>query len=154
VLEDLQSLNGVSDAMDLLFESPIPGTLNDFSLEANQALPSHVERPMWNTKAPYTTCKCCRLVNISNEILGQCSKMQLRNTANQRLRDADIPIRAILHGWNAVTKKYSLDPLWAALRHADEIIFSKCAATERLVVLHILCLILRVSMPCSQNSKV
>lgn len=90
---------------------------------------------------------CCRTILLSNELLAQCSKLQLANTSNQRIRDADIPIRAVLHGWNAVTERYALDPVWQTLRHADNAMFSKCfSSTERLVCLRIVCLKLRVCL--------
>lgn len=90
---------------------------------------------------------CCRSILFSNELLAQCSKLQLHNTTNQRIRDADIPIRAVLHGWNAVTERYALDPVWQTLRHADNAMFSKCfSLTERLVCLRGVSLKLRVSV--------
>lgn len=91
---------------------------------------------------------CCRTILLSNELLAQCSKLQLQNTSNQRIRDADIPIRAVLHGWNAVTERYALDPVWQTLRHADNAMFSKCfSLAERLVCLRVVSLKLRVSLP-------
>lgn len=88
--------------------------------------------------------QCSKIVNFTNDILGTCAKLHARSNSFQHDRDADIPIRAILHGWQAVTKKYALDPLWATLRHADEMIWSRCRPTERLVVLRLLNLMLRV----------
>lgn len=65
--------------------------------------------------------------------------------SNQKARDADIPIRAILHGWDAVTSIYTLDPIWTILRAVDEAAFSVyCGATERLAVLWVVSLLLRV----------
>jgi hypothetical protein len=91
---------------------------------------------------------CCRTILLSNELLAQCSKLQLQNTSNQKVRDADIPIRAVLHGWNAVTERYALDPVWQTLRHADNAMFSKCfSSTERLVCLRLVALKLRVCFP-------
>ena len=92
--------------------------------------------------------QCCyKTILLSNELLAQCSKLQLQNTSNQRIRDADIPIRAVLHGWNAVTERYALDPVWQTLRHADNAMFSQCVTPmERLVCLRVVCLKLRVCL--------
>lgn len=90
---------------------------------------------------------CCRQILLSNEMLAQCSRLNLRSTANQRTRDEDIAIRAVIHGWNAVTERYALDPVWQTLRHADAAMFSKCfSLTERLVCLRGVCLKLRVCL--------
>ena len=80
--------------------------------------------PQWGTGgqcSPVTQCKCSKIKNFTSQLLSQCSNLPLQPTANQNLRDADIPIRAVLHGWHAVTRKYLLDPLWSMLRHADEV---------------------------------
>ena len=88
---------------------------------------------------------CCRQILLTNELLAQCSKLQLQNTVNQRTRDEDIAIRAVIHGWNAVTERYALDPVWQTLRHADAAMFVKCfSLTERLVCMRGVCLKLRV----------
>lgn len=135
-------------AMDVTFEPSTPAfphsCHHQHAIDPEQMFPSILEQPLWSNPVPYTTCNCSKMVNYTKEILGQCSKLQLRGTANQKVRDADIPIRAVLHGWTAVTEKYSLDPLWTALRHADELVFSKCAPMERLVVLRNLTKMLRV----------
>jgi len=69
-------------------------------------------------------CRCSTIKNFTSQLLSQCSKLPLQPAANQNLRDADIAIRAVLHGWHAVTRKYLLDPLWSMLRHADEVWYS------------------------------
>jgi hypothetical protein len=98
----------------------------------------------WQTNS--SEC-CCRQILLSNELLAQCSKLQLQDTANQRTRDEDIAIRAVIHGWNAVTERYALDPVWQTLRHADAAMFTKCfSLTERLVCLRGVYLKLRVCL--------
>lgn len=135
------------DALSLLLSSrstqPLytPFTLPSLPPSLSIPLP-----PLWTNHAPPTSCRCCKMVNFTTEILTTCSSLQLHNTANQRARDADIPIRAILHGWNAVTRRYSLDPIWASLRHADEVLLRACGEAERLVVLRNLCVMLRVCL--------
>jgi hypothetical protein len=101
-----------------------------------------------NSEWRSTSAHCCdQSILLYNELLAQCSKLQLKDTANQKVRDADIAIRAVLHGWNAVTERYALDPVWQTLRHADNAMFSKCfSPTERLVCLRGVALKLRVSL--------
>ena len=95
-----------------------------------------------------SVAQCCsKTIMLSNELLAQCSKLQLQNSSNQEARDADIAVRAILHGWNAVTERYALDPVWQTLRHADTAMFRKCASpTERFVCMRVVLLKLRVSL--------
>lgn len=120
-------------------------TFNIPSAESLLHIASLFEQSEW--QANMAQC-CCRTILLSNELLAQCSKLQLRNTSNQKIRDADIPIRAVLHGWNAVTERYALDPVWQTLRHADNAMFSKCfSLTERLICLRVVSLKLRVSLP-------
>jgi hypothetical protein len=100
-----------------------------------------LQQPAWAS----TGCQCAKTFRFSNQILGQCSRLKLQTSPTHQVRDADIAIRAVLNGWNAVTKKYALDPLWAILRHADEAIFGRCDAIERLAVLRVMILMIRVS---------
>lgn len=103
-------------------------------------------QPRYNIQAAgaQKECQCCGSIRFTNEILQRCSKMQLRGTVNQRARDADIAIRAVLHGWEAVTQKYLLDPVWAVLRLVDQAVFSTCGRTERLALMRLMILMLRV----------
>lgn len=149
---DICSQNWVPDGMTLdgqVFGSrPAIGKTRDytFCIPTARALlntSSFLPQPWQATTAP---C-CCKIVLMSNELLRQCSRLRLQNTLNQKARDADIAIRAVLHGWNAVTEKYALDPVWATLRQADEALFCKCfSSTERLVCLRIVNLKLRVRL--------
>lgn len=85
-----------------------------------------LDQPLWGPRdlcTQVTQCRCSKIKNFTSQLLSQCSNLQIQTTANQNLRDADIPIRAVLHGWHAVTRKYLLDPMWSMLRHADEVCF-------------------------------
>lgn len=99
-------------------------------------------------------CQCCGSIRFTDEILQRCSKMQLRNTnsGTQKSRDADIAIRAVLHGWEAVTQKYLLDPVWAVLRLVDQAVFINCARVERLAILRLMILMLRVGIFCEHRA--
>jgi hypothetical protein len=101
-------------------------------------------QPRFQIHSAQKECQCCGSIRFTNEILQRCSKMQLRGAPNQRSRDADIAIRAVLHGWEAVTQKYLLDPVWAVLRLVDQAVFSNCGRTERLAIIRLMILMLRV----------
>jgi hypothetical protein len=97
--------------------------------------------PSWTQ----TGCACAKRHHFANQILSQPSKLRLQNSSHHPVRDADIAIRAIAHGWKAVTEKYALDPLWATVRHADEGIFNHCTPAARLAIVRLLILLFRVS---------
>jgi len=105
---------------------------------------SILNQPRFHPTPGEKQCDCCGSIRFTNELLSRCSKMQLRNTANQRMRDADIAIRAVLHGWEAVTQKYLLDPVWAVLRLVDQAVFQVLGKNERLALIRLMILMLRV----------
>ncbi|OAP56254.1 hypothetical protein AYL99_09433 [Fonsecaea erecta] len=47
----------------------------------------------------------------------------------------DVPIRAMIEGWDAVAKRAPLHPSWKILRRIDETLFAMCPNTERLAIL-------------------
>lgn len=47
----------------------------------------------------------------------------------------DVPVRALLEGWDAVARRGPLHPSWQILRRIDETLFSMCPNTERLAIL-------------------
>lgn len=47
----------------------------------------------------------------------------------------DVPVRAMLEGWDAVAQRAPLHPSWQILRRIDETLFSMCSNTERLAIL-------------------
>lgn len=55
----------------------------------------------------------------------------------------DIPVRAILHGWDAIEKHGKLPPLWRRMREVDKLVYINCKYTERLAVMCIIHLLLR-----------
>ncbi|KIW34978.1 uncharacterized protein PV07_01707 [Cladophialophora immunda] len=52
--------------------------------------------------------------------------------------DGDIPISAVLRGWDAVETRRPLDPGWKVLREIDQNLFIGCGIAERLAVLRIM----------------
>jgi hypothetical protein len=47
----------------------------------------------------------------------------------------DVPVRAVLEGWDAVTNRGPLHPSWHILRRIDQTLFRTCPKTERLAIL-------------------
>jgi len=47
----------------------------------------------------------------------------------------DVPVRAVLEGWDAVAKRGPLHPSWEILRRIDQTLFRSCPQTERLAIL-------------------
>lgn len=58
--------------------------------------------------------------------------------------DADIAIRAVLNGWNSVGQTNSLDDGWESISMVDQHAFLSCGLIERLAILHVMRLKLRV----------
>jgi len=54
----------------------------------------------------------------------------------------DIPVRAIVEGWDAVEKRGHMHPVWRLLRGIDQIIFVSCDKRERYAVLRTMSLLL------------
>ncbi|KAF9891609.1 hypothetical protein FE257_003620 [Aspergillus nanangensis] len=89
-------------------------------------------------------CDCCKSLLYLNNLFGGCVQMSLPLVGDQRTRDIDIPIRAILHGWDTVCHLYPLDAVWSILRAADEAIWrSRCGEIERLAILRVVSSMLR-----------
>lgn len=67
----------------------------------------------------------------------------------------DIPIRAILEGWDTVERAQELPPLWKRLRRIDQLQFSSCGRMERLAILRLMHRLLRyqVEPTADQFSK-
>lgn len=90
-----------------------------------------------------------RLFMYLNELIERCSTIGPRVAPDQTSRDADIPIRAVLEGWDAVGRRYALDPVWGMLRAADESIWRKlCGESERLAILRVVSAMFRVGSHC------
>lgn len=99
---------------------------------------------------PKQSCDCCP----ANHTPGQqpnlwryaCEALSVRQrlpSEIMKFEDAyaeDIPVRAILEGWDAVETLYggTLPPLWQKLRSIDEIVFHGMAIKERLACLRVM----------------
>ncbi|KAL3456843.1 hypothetical protein BJX64DRAFT_269897 [Aspergillus heterothallicus] len=126
-------------------QTPFNSTLHSFPLD----IPMPIQSVVHSTEAP---CDCCKQLLYMNEMLGRFALSCARTMSDQGLRDADIAIRAVLHGWDAVTHLYPLDPIWNMLRAADEGLWHTCGTLERLSTIRVVNLMLRyLSDPSEQN---
>lgn len=66
--------------------------------------------------------------------------------------DADIAIRAVLNGWNSVRQTDALDDGWESISKVDQHAFISCGLIERLAILHVMRLKLRVCIAPLLNS--
>lgn len=55
----------------------------------------------------------------------------------------DIPIRAIIHGWDSIGERWELPPFWQIIRQLDENLFFLFGPVERLGVFRIVHLLMR-----------
>ncbi|CEI70927.1 hypothetical protein FVEN_g9697 [Fusarium venenatum] len=72
-----------------------------------------------------------------NEVLVKPTKLSAVDIAIEEYNAEDMPVRAILEGWDSVERAGKMTPTWRKLRKADELCFSNCANTERLAAMRI-----------------
>ncbi|KAK1979041.1 hypothetical protein LZ30DRAFT_597771 [Colletotrichum cereale] len=78
-----------------------------------------------------------------NQILAKGCHASKETRVAEDADDEDVPVRALLEGWDAVAKSRPLSKLWKKLRRVDELMFMSCPLTERLAVLRIMHLLLK-----------
>ncbi|KAL4876872.1 hypothetical protein BJY04DRAFT_199374 [Aspergillus karnatakaensis] len=124
---------------------PFNSTLHTFPMD----MPMPIQAVVHSTEPP---CDCCKQLLYMNEMLGRFALSCTRTMADQRIRDSDIAIRAVVQGWDAVGHLYPLDPVWNMLRTADEAVWRTCGAVERVAVLRVVSLMLRYLSDPSENN--
>ncbi|KAK5094059.1 hypothetical protein LTR70_005501 [Exophiala xenobiotica] len=66
----------------------------------------------------------------------------------------DVPVRAIVEGWDAAEKDGHMHPAWRLLRGIDQIIFSSCEPRERLAIVTVMGLLLQAHLnPTTEQHK-
>lgn len=80
------------------------------------------------------------LWRFANETLSERVECSARIDHREDELEDDIPIRAVLEGWDAAQRRAGEDlPLsWRKLRRIDETLFSSCGKTERLAILRMM----------------
>ncbi|KAJ0138921.1 Cytochrome P450 monooxygenase AKT7 [Fusarium oxysporum f. sp. albedinis] len=72
-----------------------------------------------------------------NEVLVKPTKLSAEEIAIEEYNSEDMPVRAILEGWDSIERAGKMTPTWRKLRKADELCFTNCADTERLAAMRI-----------------
>ncbi|OHW96992.1 bZIP transcription factor [Colletotrichum incanum] len=78
-----------------------------------------------------------------NQVLAKKCHISKEAHVAEDASDEDIPVRALLEGWDAVAKSRPLSKLWKKLRRVDELCFQSCPPTERLAILRTMHLLLQ-----------
>ncbi|KAF6823240.1 bZIP transcription protein [Colletotrichum plurivorum] len=92
------------------------------------------------------TGPAARRVNVwraVNSVLAKRPRLPAGTHLPEDGSDEDIPVRALLEGWDAVARSRPLSRLWKKLRRVDELCFSTCPPTERLAILRTMHLLLQ-----------
>lgn len=147
-------LDGSSDETPLVLNGDFvhdgsPGSDEEPILDSNLASPEVLDPDPIYPK-PEQSCDCCPGDHIPGQTPNlwryACEALSVRQrlpTAIMKFEDAyaeDIPVRAILEGWDAVETFYggTLPPLWQKLRSIDEIVFHGMEIKERLACLRVM----------------
>ncbi|KAF5602381.1 uncharacterized protein FSUBG_7688 [Fusarium subglutinans] len=72
-----------------------------------------------------------------NEVLVKPTKLSAEELAIEEYNAEDIPVRALIEGWDSIERAGKMTPTWRKLRRADELCFTNCADTERLAAMRI-----------------
>lgn len=117
-----------------------------------QSEPSRNDVP---TQIHNDACECCRNGALSgpgtpksswrfaNDTLMTNFKRLSPILPEEDLLSEDIPVRAVLEGWDSVAAQMELPASWKIMRRIDEQMFSKAGAKERLACLKMLHLMLQ-----------
>ncbi|KAF5532177.1 hypothetical protein FMEXI_12574 [Fusarium mexicanum] len=72
-----------------------------------------------------------------NEVLVKPTKLSADEIAIEEYNAEDIPVRAMVEGWDSIERAGKMTPTWRKLRRADELCFANCADTERLAAMRL-----------------
>ncbi|KAF5656259.1 hypothetical protein FCIRC_13756 [Fusarium circinatum] len=72
-----------------------------------------------------------------NEVLAKPTKLSAEELAIEEYNAEDIPVRALIEGWDSIERAGKMTPTWRKLRRADELCFANCADTERLAAMRL-----------------
>ncbi|RVX72616.1 hypothetical protein B0A52_04012 [Exophiala mesophila] len=87
----------------------------------------------------------------ANEVLGE--RFDWNNLVHPT-SDAvshDVPVRAVLEGWESVEKRGPLHPTWHVLKRIDQILFHRCPPAERLAILRAMHTLLQFHLETSSE---
>ncbi|KAG9783049.1 hypothetical protein KCU88_g3156, partial [Aureobasidium melanogenum] len=79
---------------------------------------------------------------FANEVLSERFDWSNVQAAPPEIEE-DVPIRALIEGWDAVARRGPLHPTWQLLRQIDQTLFGTCPKTERLAIMRAMHLLLQ-----------
>ncbi|KAK0375450.1 hypothetical protein CLIM01_07208 [Colletotrichum limetticola] len=85
----------------------------------------------------------CNNWKAGNEILQEPFALPDASIRMEGETVEDVPVHAVLHGWDSLAHTGRMTPLWRKVRQLDELCFSACGHAERLAVLFIIHLLMR-----------
>ncbi|KAK1985583.1 hypothetical protein LZ30DRAFT_809178 [Colletotrichum cereale] len=85
----------------------------------------------------------CNNWKAGNEILGEPFVLSDAVLNLESETSEDIPVHAVVHGWDSLAHSGKMTPLWRKVRQLDELCFSACGQAERLAVLYMIHLLMR-----------
>ncbi|KAF9774559.1 hypothetical protein IL306_007423 [Fusarium sp. DS 682] len=126
--------NGFISIQPLL--SGLPPTPEEVDVIIPKApVPCHCSSPT-NCTSNYHDVKP-NIWRAINETLVKPTKLSAEEIAIEEYNAEDIPVRAIVEGWDSVERAGKMTRTWRKLRTADELCFANCANTERLAAMRI-----------------
>lgn len=128
----------------LLTGSSLPNERNTTATSSAQA-----QTPVMNPRvadisgaAPTWENNDINIFDLVNDLLTMAELFTAISTTPGE--DVDIAIRAVMNGWDVIAQRHTLDQGWDVLRQIDKKIFYSCGSIERLAILLIIRLKLRV----------
>lgn len=117
--------------------------------EGDLLSPEVIEKDPVYPKLEHGGCDCCPKSHVPNQPVNlwryACEALAERPSLSadimtiEDMYAEDIPIRAILHGWNSVENFYgTIPPIWRKLRKIDEIVWKGMGDKERLSCLRVI----------------
>jgi hypothetical protein len=79
---------------------------------------------------------------VINETLQKPTKLSAEDMAVEEYNAEDMPVRAIVEGWDSLERAGKMTPTWRKLRVADEMCFASCGNVERLAAMRLCHLLL------------
>jgi len=141
----------------------------------NKEYQAHVEsssRSSWAASTlqpgPETPCECSahysaldptKTLNkwrYANETLSEWFRWshQALDMSKYAAYHDDVPVRAVVEGWDAVEKEGHMHPAWRLLRGIDQTLFVTCEPRERLAILTVMGLLLQAHInPTTEQHK-
>lgn len=124
---------------------PAPSIPSDVPIEPPTATFLPAKRKQYSQESNWVRCMSddSKLFQFAMETLSSILKLCKSDLLCSREQDDDITIRAVFHGWKVIDS--TLDLGWRCLRQVDERLFSLLGQVERVAMLRLMRLELRVS---------